>query len=402
MFNLYSDRYVRPDDNQSPTNVSFEFHILSIRDVDATKGKFSIFGLLKIIWHDSRLSWDPLQYGGIRFLNLRQNLVWKPTLTLSNPYSGMENLGSDDILVKYRKEGLAEWQVGDIFGVACNINVLKYPFDQHTCSINFVAGSYRSSKIRFHNIIPEEQAGLESYSENPEWELLRTIMETKKEGSFPGIQLKISIKRRYEFFLINIFCPILLLTFLSTMVFFLPVDSGERMGYSVSCLLSIMVYLTVMAETLPRTSNPVPFLAIFLLIDLFLSTLICVGAIVGLQFYHKDKNETVPKWMQCLLTSHSCKRGQSHTTKVTNMENLSPSTEHIKTKTSMKNRLFVVQKISHEQHVGKVYDENDNEHIKLKIISWKEVGNLFDKFCFIFGNLSVVSLMSIFLYFSVT
>ena len=320
-------------------------------------------------------------------------------MTLSNPFSGTRNLGYDDILVKYMG-GDAEWQVGDVFDVGCDINVLKYPFDQQTCSIKFVAGSYTSQKIRFGKKNPRAQ--LQFYSENPEWELLETNIDFITEGGIPGIELKIRIKRRYEFFLINIFCPILLLTFLSTMVFFLPVDSGERIGYSVSCLLSIMVYLTVMAETLPRTSNPVPFLAIFLLFDLFLSTMICVGAIVGLQFYHKEEKESVPRWIQYLLTRHCRKCEQSSKVNNLDKDSGSDSSDHSKSRASIQNILIVAKEKPHEPHDDEVHIRDENDNGKLQMISWKDVGHSFDSFCFISGNVSVVLLMSIYLLFTAT
>jgi hypothetical protein len=46
-----------------------------------------------------------------------------------------------------------------------------------------------------------------------------------------------------------------LLAFLSAMVFKLPPDSGEKMGFSLTVLLAYAVYLTIISDDMPSTST---------------------------------------------------------------------------------------------------------------------------------------------------
>ena len=55
------------------------------------------------------------------------------------------------------------------------------------------------------------------------------------------------------------------MVFLNTMVFVLPTESGERVGYAITCLLSLSVYMTFASEGLPDSSKPLPIITIGLL-----------------------------------------------------------------------------------------------------------------------------------------
>jgi hypothetical protein len=55
--------------------------------------------------------------------------------------------------------------------------------------------------------------------------------------------------------LVNIICSSLM-CILNIFVFLLPADSGERVGYAITVLLAIAVFLTISSDSLPATSNP--------------------------------------------------------------------------------------------------------------------------------------------------
>ena len=145
------------------------------------------------------------------------------------------------------------------------------------------------------------------YEENGAWEIVDTSVITTKHV----IEISFRIKRRPDVFLVNILLPIGALETLNLLVFLLPVESGERVGYSITLMLALSVFLTLTVERLPKTSYPkLPLLDVKLVLDMLISCFVILFTIVGLKLYHK-KGNTVPKCLQYLaycLLFRCCKR----------------------------------------------------------------------------------------------
>ena len=78
---------------------------------------------------------------------------------------------------------------------------------------------------------------------------------------------------------------ILILALLNSMVFLLPTDCSECIGYSVTILLSVAVYLTILTEKLPETSKPTACVSLFLIIYQLQSISICIEVVVCLLIF---------------------------------------------------------------------------------------------------------------------
>ena len=53
------------------------------------------------------------------------------------------------------------------------------------------------------------------------------------------------------------------ITLLTTLVFVLPQQSGERMEFAVTLMLTATVFMLLVAESIPESSDSVPFVGIF-------------------------------------------------------------------------------------------------------------------------------------------
>ena len=96
-------------------------------------------------------------------------------------------------------------------------------------------------------------APLKYYFDNGIWELI--MSEARAEhGSVYGVYIK--MKRKPYFVIIIVIIPVMLLSLMSFMVFLLPPESGERMPYSITLLLALIVFLTIISETIPKKSSP--------------------------------------------------------------------------------------------------------------------------------------------------
>ena len=171
----------------------------------------------------------------------------------------------------------------------------------------FVPTGYAPFEISFIALYDKVDTSL--FMENGIWILTDTHVEA---GILPqGIQYLTAtfhIKRRASFYLVNLLLPISTMGVLNLLVFLLPANSGERVGYCITLLLAIAVFLTIAAEHLPKTSYPtISILSIKLLADMTISGLGLFFTIVGLRFYHADGKSQVPGCIAAMSKVLICK-----------------------------------------------------------------------------------------------
>ena len=68
------------------------------------------------------------------------------------------------------------------------------------------------------------------------------------------------MRRRALYYLFNIVCPCLWLSALSVAGFRLPADSGEKVTLGITVLLAFSVFMLLVTESTPATSEFVPLI----------------------------------------------------------------------------------------------------------------------------------------------
>jgi hypothetical protein len=107
--------------------------------------------------------------------------------------------------------------------------------------------------------------------------------------------MEINMKRRTAYYIAGLLLPIGLMNFLQVVVFILPVESGERMGFSITVLLAVAVFLTIIQDKLPEASEPnVSYLTYKLLIDMLLGCAMVIAVVFGMRFYHSSDDKEIP------------------------------------------------------------------------------------------------------------
>ena len=74
-------------------------------------------------------------------------------------------------------------------------------------------------------------------------------------------QFSMLLKRKAQYTIINVVIPIILFSIMGLLVFWLPPESGEKVSLGITVLLSFSVFLLVVDERMPRTSDTVPILS---------------------------------------------------------------------------------------------------------------------------------------------
>ncbi|KAI8798510.1 acetylcholine receptor subunit delta [Biomphalaria glabrata] len=156
-----------------------------------------------------------------------------------------------------------------------------------------VAMTFSSTELTFS--VMERHVRTSYYTINGEWDLKSTKIETSDLNAsyvnLSSIQITFELKRRPAFFLLNVLLPVVFLSFLNICVFVIPAESGEKIGYGITVLLSLTVYMSTVSGMLPRSSLTLPNVIIYLFILFILSmiTVICNILIVLLHNMEEKK-----------------------------------------------------------------------------------------------------------------
>ena len=90
------------------------------------------------------------------------------------------------------------------------------------------------------------------------------------------------LRRRPTYYGLNTMLPVLLNSLLIPLVFLLPHDAGEKVGYCLTVLLAYVVILTIVSDGLPTSAKSQSYLGGWLVSVLELvtghQTLLCWGA----------------------------------------------------------------------------------------------------------------------------
>ena len=135
-------------------------------------------------------------------------------------------------------------------------------------------------------------------------------------------------------------------------VFVLPSESGEPVEYSITVLLSIVVFLTITSNSLPGTSEPrMPTIFLLLTGYVVISVMIVISVIIGLRFYLRDQDIPVSANWKILILFYRIIFGRRNRRKINIEENVQK------------------ENINHTENSH----DNDNE-----TVTWKIVGETTD------------------------
>ena len=88
----------------------------------------------------------------------------------------------------------------------------------------------------------------------------RTLESSLAAATVPYIEVKLTLRRLPEYYVLNIIVPTTVMTILSSCMFFVPAASGEKLSLGITLLLSFSVFLLILSDNTPQTSGPLPMI----------------------------------------------------------------------------------------------------------------------------------------------
>ncbi|XP_031776471.1 neuronal acetylcholine receptor subunit alpha-7 isoform X4 [Apis florea] len=263
----------RPVANESePLEVKFGITLQQIIDVDEKNQILTTNAWLKLEWVDYNLQWNESEYGGVKDLRITPNKLWKPDILMYNSADeGFDGTYQTNVVVAHN--GSCLYVPPGIFKSTCKIDITWFPFDDQHCDMKFGSWTYDGNQVDL--VLSSETGGdLSDFITNGEWYLIgmpgkkNTITYQCCPEPYVDVTFTIQIRRRTLYYFFNLIVPCVLISSMALLGFTLPPDSGEKLTLGVTILLSLTVFLNLVAESMPTTSDAVPLIGVTILLSL--------------------------------------------------------------------------------------------------------------------------------------
>ncbi|XP_030241645.1 neuronal acetylcholine receptor subunit alpha-7 isoform X4 [Drosophila navojoa] len=297
----------RPVANESePLEVKFGLTLQQIIDVDEKNQILTTNAWLNLEWNDYNLRWNETEYGGVKDLRITPNKLWKPDVLMYNSADeGFDGTYHTNIVVKHN--GSCLYVPPGIFKSTCKIDITWFPFDDQHCEMKFGSWTYDGNQLDL--VLNSEDGGdLSDFITNGEWYLLampgkkNTIVYQCCPEPYVDITFTIQIRRRTLYYFFNLIVPCVLISSMALLGFTLPPDSGEKLTLGVTILLSLTVFLNLVAESMPTTSDAVPLIGTYFNCIMFMVASSVVLTVVVLNYHHRTADiHEMPPWIKSVF-----------------------------------------------------------------------------------------------------
>jgi hypothetical protein len=258
-------------------NMELGIAFRSFNNIDQIAGTVESNIWLRYYWHDDRLKWD---YNKTQINDVIYSTepgsewsIWTPDIYLYNTAEQpMVELQYSRAIVHYNGDII--WSRPGIIRSTCVFDLRYFPYDMQTCHFKFGSWVYPKSSINLR--IYSVPIDMSNYMENEGWDVINTSyeLEVKKYAccpeEYPSAMFNITFLRKSGYYDINIIVPTFATATLMVISMLIPWNSGERISFAATVMLSIIVFLLILSDNLPKTDTK-PLLSIMLVGLMFFS-----------------------------------------------------------------------------------------------------------------------------------
>ena len=245
---------LRRPPTDGPVDVAVGLYITNVVAIDETRETFEVGGYLAGQWQDPRLVLPGNPPGKRRTFRLQD--LWTPAIEAANSISHKTNqywLEADSTgTVTYRERFDAVYST--------DFELRKFPFDTQVLRFEFQPFLSSDSQMRFRlQALPGTGISTDRQTELAAWQVgnlryradklnLDPFQDPSHEAIF-----EVTVKRRSGFYLWKIFVPLILITLVPVVVFWIDVKEFDWiLKIPMTMLLSMVAFQFTIARDLPR------------------------------------------------------------------------------------------------------------------------------------------------------
>ena len=313
------DPQSRPIINRNnPVVLKMGIAIRAFNSIDQVEGTITSNVWLRYYWKDEHLIWQPSKFHNITKLTVNtnpeyDNPIWIPDIYLYNT-AEMPQAELDYSKAILYSNGNIIWSRPGIIKSTCVFDLTLFPYDTQTFYLKFGSWSYHDGDIMLQ---PKENAiDISNYQLSDSWDLKNytTLTNTKKYDCCPenysDITFNFTLTRKAGYYNLNIIVPTFATATLMIISLLVPWNSGERISFAITVMLSIIVFLLILSESLPKSDGS-PLLSVMLIGLTFFSLFVVFFTVMISYMYSYDDDKK--NWLMALLDKYSiikrCKKG---------------------------------------------------------------------------------------------
>lgn len=301
------DRKVRPVlSGKKQVVVNFALKISKLVHVDNQEQVLVLDTWVIQQWNNEFLQWNASEYGDTTRVHFAPKEIWVPDIALYNNGDDKINLAGGpskfvtDVAV--RSTGACIWSGPATFKVNCEMQIHSWPFDEQECRLAFGSYTYGDNLLKIKLFKAKKQI-TNRFVESGNWnieEITPELSETDHGNCCPfkfnEVVYIVRMKRKPLYYTFYLTIPCVILTVIALSSFLIHVESGERVGFVTTVLLSFTVFLLMIPSFLPVTSDGVPVLGVLLEGTMIIITLVLFANIFVVWVYFQEGEP--PEWVQ--------------------------------------------------------------------------------------------------------
>ncbi len=265
-----------PNGGKYPIEVAVGLYITNLVAIDETKESFEVGGYLTAQWTDPRLAVNASHSGDLVIVNadsgkktrtFRPDELWTPPIEAANSIAHRSN----SYTLEADPNGVVTYVERFDSTYSNSYPIRKFPFDRQVLRFEFQPFLASGSEIRFAAQPLPTAISAEQHIDLAQWRIrdLRYSNETMTgDGIVPPIHealFQIFIERRSGFYIWKIFLPLLMMTMVSAVIFWVNAkEIGWLLNVPMTMLLSMVAFEFVVLRDLPRVGYVTFLDAVFL------------------------------------------------------------------------------------------------------------------------------------------
>ncbi|XP_021943473.1 neuronal acetylcholine receptor subunit alpha-7 [Folsomia candida] len=250
-------------------------------------------------WTDNRLAWNRTSSDNdTTILRFASHEIWQPDIILINNALPTETFHYGEFLLIVKPDGLVLMTIPAKLTSHCGMNMIRWPFDEHTCNLKVGSWTHSGSEVDLDlpsNIASNPNHAIDSnlYVPNSEWNLIKTFAEKDNEyyacceEPYAVVKYSFTIQRSSPSYAATIILPIIVITLVNIMVFILPPTAGEKLSLASINFFIVCIYLIYFEARLPSIGDHLPLLVLLYSIN---AVLIGISIVISVIVINLSRN----------------------------------------------------------------------------------------------------------------
>uniref|UniRef100_A0A914WL13 Uncharacterized protein n=1 Tax=Plectus sambesii TaxID=2011161 RepID=A0A914WL13_9BILA len=268
-------------------------------------------------WTDSFLQWNSTEFGGLNELLIPVSKIWYPDITVSNMIDVEMPISDEKNYAIINDKGAIHISVSQILTMQCSFHIIMFPFDIQNCTLEAASWMFYPDKV---DVSYSNNIDMTAFHPNSEWDLISIFARKSMDFSehhkvtWGSVYYDIIIQRKPIYYLLTFVLPCFMITTISIVGIFAPFndlgDREEKVTMGLTTLLPMTVIFTFIADEMPKSSEGLPLLGIYISLQIGIASLTSLSAVMIMHLSRQwNFGKPVPAWistvMQLKLQEHN-------------------------------------------------------------------------------------------------